>query len=558
MNSEELEVSLKTEFENYLNGLAGEMRRNISDFQAKIEAEFEKHRTQLDEAFRELNGRFENDPQIDQPFREMISDHLRLARDDGARVAATAFGEAEKLAAEMAAPLSPRFDLIRNAVNDISSERTQAAILQALINRSADFAPRGAFFIARGEDLMGWNAFAGGQNNLEDTAREISVPITTDTLISKAISGMRTASQREDAGSEDALFLRPLGFSDPDGGVAIPLVVRGRAVAVLYADSASGGEAVNTEALETLVQVAALTVDLRGSVHSARPMHETAAPPIEQPSDKGAIPAPADEVYPSGDEYSPAPPDVVSPEASAAEFEAAEYHGAVAVEVEAEAAEQADYAAISDDSKSAEAAVEISYFEPVAEPEIEAVEYEAEETQTVSEFVLESADAEYSLAADEPIPAPAEELQAEPVETFEQKEGMSTAAIESSNGTEGKPAAVEASEPRRMRRRFSERKVDLPIEVAEEERPLHSKALLFARLLVSEIKLYNKERVQEGRDAGDLYDRLREAIDRSREMYDKRTEPAVSSKFDYFHYELVNGLAEGQEAKLGAGYPGPA
>jgi hypothetical protein len=39
-------------------------------------------------------------------------------------------------------------------------------------------------------------------------------------------------------------------------------------------------------------------------------------------------------------------------------------------------------------------------------------------------------------------------------------------------------------------------------------------------------------------------------------MYDKRVQPAVAAKFDYFHFELVNNLAEGQDAKLGANYHG--
>ena len=96
----------------------------------------------------------------------------------------------------------------------------------------------------------------------------------------------------------------------------------------------------------------------------------------------------------------------------------------------------------------------------------------------------------------------------------------------------------------------------MPIEVGEEERRLHNDARRFARLLVSEIKLYNEQKVNEGRESQDLYERLREAIDRSREMYDKRVQPPVASKFDYFHYELVNTLAEGDESRLGTSYPG--
>jgi hypothetical protein len=104
--------------------------------------------------------------------------------------------------------------------------------------------------------------------------------------------------------------------------------------------------------------------------------------------------------------------------------------------------------------------------------------------------------------------------------------------------------------------RLSDRPVDLPIDVPEEERRLHNDARRFARLLVSEIKLYNEKKVLEGRQAHDLYDRLKEAIDRSREMYDKRVQPPVAAKFDYFHYELVNSLGEGDSARLGANYPG--
>jgi len=76
-------------------------------------------------------------------------------------------------------------------------------------------------------------------------------------------------------------------------------------------------------------------------------------------------------------------------------------------------------------------------------------------------------------------------------------------------------------------------------------------------LLVSEIKLYNEQKVSEGRRNHDLYDRLKEDIDKSRQMYEKRVAPVVAGKFDYFYDELVNTLAEGDSAKLGSDYPGP-
>jgi hypothetical protein len=116
--------------------------------------------------------------------------------------------------------------------------------------------------------------------------------------------------------------------------------------------------------------------------------------------------------------------------------------------------------------------------------------------------------------------------------------------------------AAQPQAPAPSRRRYGA-DTELPIEVADdEERRLHNDARRFARLLVSEIKLYNEKQVVEGRAQNDLYVRLREYIDRSREMYDKRVKPDVAQKFDYFHYELVNTLAEGDTAKLGSAYPG--
>ena len=51
---------------------------------------------------------------------------------------------------------------------------------------------------------------------------------------------------------------------------AVPLIARNRGVAVLYADSGSDGEAVNLEAIESLVRVAGLTVELRAASAAAQ------------------------------------------------------------------------------------------------------------------------------------------------------------------------------------------------------------------------------------------------------------------------------------------------
>jgi len=79
----------------------------------------------------------------------------------------------------------------------------------------------------------------------------------------------------------------------------------------------------------------------------------------------------------------------------------------------------------------------------------------------------------------------------------------------------------------------------------------HDEARRFARLLVSEIKLYNEPKVEQGRKNKDLYERLKEDIDRSRQMYDERIAEDIRKSSNYFYDELVRILADGEAGALG-------
>jgi len=158
VNSEELERSLRSEFENYMKGVAAELKQETAEFQQRIAAEFDKQRQSIDEAFAAFSARFDSEAQFDEAFSASVSEHLRLARDEGAKLTANAFAEAEKLEQDTA-PKAASYDSIRDAVDDISSKDSQSAILKALVNRAAEFAPRGAFFVIKNEHLAGWKVF---------------------------------------------------------------------------------------------------------------------------------------------------------------------------------------------------------------------------------------------------------------------------------------------------------------------------------------------------------------------------------------------------------------
>ena len=77
------------------------------------------------------------------------------------------------------------------------------------------------------------------------------------------------------------------------------------------------------------------------------------------------------------------------------------------------------------------------------------------------------------------------------------------------------------------------------------------KAQRVARVLISDLILYNEDKVNEGRLTGGLYQLLKEDIDRSYEHYQSRTKDLVPAKPNFFKLELIKQLAEDDEALLG-------
>jgi hypothetical protein len=156
------------------------------------------------------------------------------------------------------------------------------------------------------------------------------------------------------------------------------------------------------------------------------------------------------------------------------------------------------------------------------------------------------------------VPVPIEEPVPEEIEAPFKAESMQETArlaepIASQGFNDWTASGYDTSNPKTE---SSSIPLETSLPVPEEEK-LHSDAKRFARLLVSEIKLYNENPVAEGRQNGDLYLRLKRDIDRSREMYEKRISPIVARKIDYFHDEIVRILGDNDLSTLGSDYPGP-
>jgi|HubBroStandDraft_6_1064221.scaffolds.fasta_scaffold01551_4 hypothetical protein len=90
--------------------------------------------------------------------------------------------------------------------------------------------------------------------------------------------------------------------------------------------------------------------------------------------------------------------------------------------------------------------------------------------------------------------------------------------------------------------------------LSPEDADVHRKAQRFARLLVDEIKLYNQAKVAEGRRNKDLYDRLKEDIDKSRGTFQKRYGNTAAASVDYLQQELLRSLAEDDISIMGSNF----
>ncbi|HEX6625605.1 MAG TPA: GAF domain-containing protein [Pyrinomonadaceae bacterium] len=482
---------MRDDIENYVQSRLGGLQEEVARLQS-----------QLNEAFTRLQERVEAAGQSDPSIAVAIAEHLRYARNEGVETAAE--GSARARASSDVA-------IIKAAVDDLGSQRTQADILDALVNRAASFAPRVAFFVVKNERATGWRARGLEGTVGDDSVREISLPLAADTLLGKVAQARSTWSGTPGTHAEDNSIYGRFGDEPPQRIVAVPLVARDKSVAVLYADSAGlDADAVNLEAIEALVRVAGIAVELLAAKRPAAAEAKPSASAEHAAAD--AAPPPAAVTQPRPEEPQPEPdPRFAREEAPPAP---------VSVEPEAFGSEDAG---------------------PQAAAPAEALHDDAAPPPTGIEPHVAADD------ADSPSPTGVEPYTPH-AESF--APAAETVAPPASS-TDATPLASSSSA-----RRYGTMDMDFPVEVTDEDKRFHNEARRFARLLVSEIKLYNEQKVRDGRDAGDLYDRLREDIDRSRQMYDKRVRPEVAGRYDYFHHELVSALAEGDPAKLGEGYPG--
>ncbi len=624
------------------------IKENVSQaeagYETRLAQELEKARAEIS-----LNVRQTLESDFERKLAQATAAHgeaqtqisqLQLQLSEAASAAASAVVTAP-------APVLPDFTTFKAAVEDIDAQRTQSETLNALLRSASRFAPRLAFFVVKGSEAVGWKA-TGFENGLnEETVRLLTVSMQVPNLLSQALTTQTAAVALNPPAAEINKVLGSFGDIAPRGAVAVPLVVRGKAAAVLYADSAEGGDdAIQLEAIETLIHVASMGIELLPARRNLEPAPRVTAPaptPVvvaaptveEAPApvvESAPAPAPVAFDAPSlnftaNPAFAPTVPPAAAVPVVMAEVPVVKLPDTAPVVMPAEVVSEVVPAPVSTAPLEAPDAPPV----PVIESPTELVDVAAEQEKPTNLSIFEKLRADIeekerglSAAVLTPVAPPAVEVPVPatpsvspapantPTNTLEAPTWMrrlESPEVVGAKSLADAPSVRPAMPPPMQKPSLAnwvtkERETETPAPVvppppvpvfqaetpslkvtttdvtpnfnapseppryaapslsvstaaSETEVRAHNDARRFARLLISEIKLYNAPKVNEGRRNGDLYDRLRDEIDRSRKVYDKRVSPTVAGKFDYFYDELVQTLAEGDPSKLGETCPGP-
>jgi hypothetical protein len=395
----------------------------------------------------------------------------------------------EMLAERKSEPAPTRGILSLDEARTLDAAANQVETLHRFLELARRRSSRVALLVAKGASLGVWKAVGFSEHGLDDEAvRKVSFSLP-DPVLGRVLDG---APERLARGNDVSARLEA---GDALEAILIPMVVKEKVSGAVYADLLPGEESgFDPEGLAVLTYLAGLVVDRLASrkLRPTPPLRPIPAPPERRVdgdiSDLG-IPRPREV---------PLAPSIPSPPS---------FSPMPVLERPAPAPEPPTPPPPS----------------PVHEPEPpSSTGWEDVPRTATAPAEWESPAATVQMPEVPPAPAPS------PV----------------APATAWKPDSTGVSAPAAGRRLAG------PLARAEgDER--REEARRFAKLLVSEIKLYNERAVQEGREQGNLYERLKEDIDRSRQMYDERIPEDVRSNTNFFYEELVRTLADGRAESLG-------
>lgn len=475
---------------------------------------------------------------VRQEFEEKLTSTVReTVAEETARISAEQLADEQsrggtaEAASEASADFFDTATELRLAALDIDVAASQAEILEALSRSALRFASRVAIFVNRGDELHGWSASGFG-----DSDATIKNSVLAGDQVAPEGADRSTGSIALDS-EECRVVCDALDAELPAMGLLMPFVLGNQIVGTVYCDRL-GNAPFSVPALQLLTYLAGQTLEtlsvrkrsstatlnLAGAPASsaAGAGVATEAPEPQPPSEPQEAEAPeheSAEAAPVPEETARAPEEIEAPPVSVSDV-LDQPDEAAPPEPAAPDTEEPAPAAIAEPD-----GVELGPLaEPAPEPALEAP-VEAEEAPPAAPSTPEP-------------PAPADSPQtmgAPPVDPAEPPVALGDTSVAPPDDVEGPGWAFTAPAPA----------ADSSSDSGSEE------AQRLARLLVTEIKLYNEEAVEEGRRNANIYARLQEDIDRSRQIFEDRIEESTRAQEDHFKQALVKILAGGDPALLG-------
>jgi hypothetical protein len=460
--------------------------------------------------------------------------------------------------------------VVRGSLAAIESARTQVDVLSRFLTRVNAHASRVALLVLRNDRLTGWKAFGFDASGGRDEAvRSLDLGGEDDPFVAAVLKSQR--SVLAEPPSEGSPLRRALGGQAPARTLLVPMVIRDRLAGVVCADELPGEEGrLNEAAVEVLTFVTGLAVDLLAARKkipspSLTPTGEAIA--RFEPSMASASPPPA--VPDLEVEASPAQPSAPAPVPPPLERSRSTDAGEAlrAIEESAKARIPPGTRSFSSDPGLTSAIHKLGAVAAPSAPSFPSV-------PSSPSLPSPSFHAAPSVPA-APAPAPAPALSASlpeslPSQLSSASTGDFTGAFEAMRAPGRATSPTEGDGAVQKPARVSSSAVTPPRDIANTARPIsgfvprgraaaadspqrpHDDARRLARLLISEIKLYNEKKVEEGRTLNNLYERLKDDIERSRQVYEERTPAVVRQDTDFFRDELVRILADGRAEALGS------
>jgi len=155
--------------------------------------------------------------------------------------------------------------LLKGLMGELANPHESSEISLLVLRLASEYFERAILFLVKKDEISGLGGFGetGDTEMMMQKVRNMKVPTEMDSVLNAAVQKKASIQRREKNFTEiDYDFSQALGIYAPQEMVAIPMLSRGRVIAILYADNAvSGDETPDISGIEIFMAQAGLAME---------------------------------------------------------------------------------------------------------------------------------------------------------------------------------------------------------------------------------------------------------------------------------------------------------